>query len=299
MMKKAPARPLRPKAVRVSARLVHAVADRGALGVAVLVERFEVRDHAVPGLGAEPARDLDLPCGFLLAFLRDRSRHARQRRDLGVEVDEDVGEALLLVLLVDDLLPVLAQDRLARIREDSGVPPDLVGLGSERRVHLREPVVRDDSFQPLVGVLGEDPALRQRAPERALDLLERIAQVLHAREGEQAAQVFLNALPSAAGSTATLSIIFEPPTEPAPSDVRPVLSVSRAILKPWPFSPMRFAAGTRQFSEMIWHVEDAQRPSFFSSAPRERPGRVPSSFAMTTKQEISLCFSFSGVSEGT
>src|ERR1039458_7873729 len=61
---------------------------------------------------------------------------------------------------------------------------------------------------------------------------------------------------------------------------------------------MRFAAGTRQFSKVIWQVEDAQRPSFFSSGPRERPGRAPSSFAMTAKQEISLCFSFSAVSEG-
>src|ERR1035441_6858514 len=122
MAKRALRTVLSPEIVRIAARFVDAVADRGALGVAVLVERFEVRDHAVPGLGAEPLRDLDLPCGFLLAFLRDRSRHARQRRDLGVEVYEDVGEALLLVLLVDDLLPVLAQDRLARIREDSSVP---------------------------------------------------------------------------------------------------------------------------------------------------------------------------------
>jgi len=54
----------------------------------------------------------------------------------------------------------------------------------------------------------------------------------------------------------------------------------------------------RQFSKMIWQVDDAQRPSFFSSAPRERPGRVPSSFATTAKQAISLCLSFSGASEG-
>src|SRR5664279_3832379 len=118
MAKNAPARPLRPKVVRVSARLVHAVADRGALGVAVLVETLEVCNHAVPSLVAEPARDLDFPRGFLLALLRDRSRHARERRDLGKEVDEDVGQALLLVLLVHDLLPVLAQDRLARVRKD-------------------------------------------------------------------------------------------------------------------------------------------------------------------------------------
>jgi hypothetical protein len=40
---------------------------------------------------------------------------------------------------------------------------------------------------------------------------------------------------------------------------------------------------------MIWQVEEPQRPSFFSSTPRERPGSVPSSFATTAKQAISLC----------
>src|ERR1017187_6916973 len=164
---------LGPEIVRILACLVDAVADGRAVGVAVLVERLEVRDHAVSGLGAEPARDLDLPRRLLLALLRNGGRDARERRDLGVEVDEDIGETLLLILLVDDLLPVLSQDRLARVREDSGVPPDLVGLRSERGGHLGEPVVRDDSFQPLVRVLGQDSALRERAPERALDLLQR------------------------------------------------------------------------------------------------------------------------------
>ena len=85
----------------------------------------------------------------------------------------------------------------------------------------------------------------------------------------------------------------EPPTAPAPSEVRPVLSVSTATLKPCPFPPMRLKAGTRQFSRMIWQVDDAQRPSFFSSAPRERPGSVPSWFVTTAKQTISLCEPFS------
>ena len=49
----------------------------------------------------------------------------------------------------------------------------------------------------------------------------------------------------------------------------------------------------RQFSKMIWQVDDAQRPSFFSSAPRERPGSVPSSFVTTAKHAISLWLSFS------
>src|ERR1700690_1235074 len=101
MMKRVPARSSRPEVVRVAARLVHAVADGRAFGVAVLVESLEVRDHTVPGLAAEPSRDLDLPRGFLLALLRDRGRHARERRDLGKEVDEDGGEGLLVVFLVD------------------------------------------------------------------------------------------------------------------------------------------------------------------------------------------------------
>src|SRR5450830_1687993 len=194
MVKRARRTDLSPEVVRIAARLVHAVADRGALGVAVLLETLEVRDHAVPGLAAEPARDLDLPRVFLLAFLRDRSRHARERRDLGKEVDEDVGEALLLVLAVDDLLPVPSQDRLARVREDPGVPPDLVRLGGKGRMHLRELVVRDDALEAFVGVLGEDAALRERALQRALDLLQRIAELLHAREGEGEPQDFVRTL---------------------------------------------------------------------------------------------------------
>src|ERR1017187_9855293 len=167
------ARLLGPKIVRIPARLVDAIADGRARVVAVLLERLEVRDHAMPGVGAEPARDLDLPRRLLLAFLRERGRHPRERRDLSVEVDEDVGDALLLILLVDDLLAVLPEDRLAGVREDAGVPPDLIGLGRARRVDLRPLVVRDDPLQPLVRVLGQDSALRERALERALDFLDR------------------------------------------------------------------------------------------------------------------------------
>ena len=65
--------------------------------------------------------------------------------------------------------------------------------------------------------------------------------------------------------------------------------VSTATRKPFPFPPIRLNAGTRQPSRMIWQVEEPQRPSFFSSTPRERPGRVPSSFATRAKQAISLC----------
>src|SRR5471032_337927 len=42
------ARTSRPEIVRIAARLVDAVADGRAVGIAVLVERLEVRDHAVP-----------------------------------------------------------------------------------------------------------------------------------------------------------------------------------------------------------------------------------------------------------
>src|SRR5450759_2814186 len=51
---------LGPEVVRIPARLVHAIADRRAVGVTVPVEGLEVRDHAMPGVVAEPARDLDL-----------------------------------------------------------------------------------------------------------------------------------------------------------------------------------------------------------------------------------------------
>ena len=68
-----------------------------------------------------------------------------------------------------------------------------------------------------------------------------------------------------------------------------MFSVSTAMRKPFPFPPIRWNAGTRQPSRMIWQVEEPQRPSFFSSTPRERPESVPSSFATTAKQAISLC----------
>ena len=68
-----------------------------------------------------------------------------------------------------------------------------------------------------------------------------------------------------------------------------MFSVSTATRKPFPLPPMMLNAGTRQPSRMIWQVDEAQRPSFFSSTPREKPGSVPSSFATTAKQATSLC----------
>jgi len=88
---------------------------------------------------AEPAGDLDLSGRLLLALLCDRSGHARQDGDLGEEVDDDVGEPFVLVLPVDDLLPVPPEDRLGRVREDAGVLTDLVRLGGERRVDPGQP----------------------------------------------------------------------------------------------------------------------------------------------------------------
>jgi hypothetical protein len=55
-----------------------------------------------------------------------------------------------------------------------------------------------------------------------------------------------------------------------------------AILKPKPSPPMRFVAGTRQFSNTTMAVGCDFQPSFFSGAPKLSPGV---SFS-TTKQEI-------------
>src|SRR5512140_3798540 len=107
MMKRAVSR---PEVVGIAAALVDPVADLRAVRVAVPVERLEVPDHPVPGLVAEPPGDLDLARRLLLALLRDGRGHAGERRDLRIEVDEDVRETLLLVLLVDHLLAVLAQE---------------------------------------------------------------------------------------------------------------------------------------------------------------------------------------------
>ena len=40
-----------------------------------------------------------------------------------------------------------------------------------------------------------------------------------------------------------------------------------AILKPWPSRPIKFAAGTRQFSNITMAVGCDFQPSFFSCAP--------------------------------
>ncbi len=75
--------------------------------------------------------------------------------------------------------------------------------------------------------------------------------------------------------------------QPAPSDVRPVLRISTAILKPWPRSPRTWEAGTRTFSSSIGTVEEPFRPSFFSSFPGWTP---PRSF-VTAKAVIRRCSS--------
>ena len=63
---------------------------------------------------------------------------------------------------------------------------------------------------------------------------------------------------------------------------RPPSSPAIAILKPCPSADSRFAAGTRQPSNITMAVGCDFQPSFFSCAPKESPG-VPFS---TTKQEM-------------
>ena len=64
--------------------------------------------------------------------------------------------------------------------------------------------------------------------------------------------------------------------------MRPPSSPAMAILKPCPSVPMRFSAGTRQSSKITIAVGWLCQPSFFSWAPKPRPG-VSRSTAM---QEI-------------
>ena len=79
----------------------------------------------------------------------------------------------------------------------------------------------------------------------------------------------------------------EPPMQPAPSDVRPVLRTSTAIRNPWPRSPITRSTGTRTFSSWIGTVDDPFRPSFFSSGPGTTP---PRSF-VTAKAVMPRCAS--------
>ena len=55
-----------------------------------------------------------------------------------------------------------------------------------------------------------------------------------------------------------------------------------AMEKPCPSSPIRLATGTRQSSNVTMAVGCDFQPSFFSGAPKPRPG-VPFS---TTRQEM-------------
>ena len=73
-----------------------------------------------------------------------------------------------------------------------------------------------------------------------------------------------------------------PPSEQAAMLSRPPSSPAMAILKPSPSAPIRFAAGTRQFSNITIAVGCDFQPSFFSCAPNDSPG-VPFS---TTMQEM-------------
>ena len=69
----------------------------------------------------------------------------------------------------------------------------------------------------------------------------------------------------------------------AGTDIQPAAVEARhRNLEALPFGPIRFATGTRQFSNMTIAVGWLFQPSFFSCAPNERPG-VPFS---TTMHEI-------------
>ena len=63
------------------------------------------------------------------------------------------------------------------------------------------------------------------------------------------------------------------PTQTAAMCRRPLSSTFMAVLKPTPsLPPMRFAAGTRQFSKMTSQVCAPCWPIFLSIFPSERPG---------------------------
>ncbi len=77
---------------------------------------------------------------------------------------------------------------------------------------------------------------------------------------------------------------------PAPSDVRPVLRISTAILKPCPRSPRTCEAGTRTFWSSTGTVDEPFSPSLRSSFPGSTP---PRSF-VTAKAVIRRCSSLAG-----
>ena len=72
------------------------------------------------------------------------------------------------------------------------------------------------------------------------------------------------------------------PMEQAPILSRPPSRPAMAILKPSPSPPMRLSAGTRQPSNSTMEVGWECQPSFFSCAPKVRPGVALS----TARQEM-------------
>ncbi len=61
-------------------------------------------------------------------------------------------------------------------------------------------------------------------------------------------------------SRAILVAHFALPVQMAGSARRPVLSVERAILRPWPSRPIRFSAGTNTFSSRVTEFSMPRRP---------------------------------------
>ena len=68
-----------------------------------------------------------------------------------------------------------------------------------------------------------------------------------------------------------------------------------ASLNPWPSTPNRFSAGTRQPSKMSSPVVEPLIPSFGSIRPTWNPGRS----ASTRKAEMPLCPSVGSVFANT
>ncbi len=87
---------------------------------------------------------------------------------------------------------------------------------------------------------------------------------------------------SIAQPSATSSAFCAIPTAQAAIPSRPPSRAARAILKPWPSSPISRSAPIRASSKRICAVVDALNPILRSGSAAETPSVVPS----TSRQEI-------------
>ena len=85
-------------------------------------------------------------------------------------------------------------------------------------------------------------------------------------------------------SLAIFTAHFAFPAQMAGSESRPVLSVVSAIFRPWPSRPIRFAAGTRTWWNLVTPFSMPRRPM---NALR-RSTVIPGLSASTTNAEIPL-----------